>query len=47
MIVGAGTISWDLWEATLGHDTGASVLYSVGKWWFDDLQKENRATYNR
>lgn len=44
---GAGKITRDLREAILGHDTGISGRYTVGKTWGPDLLKEARAAYKR
>ena len=47
MAEGAGKISRDLREAILGHDTGVSGRYNVGKTWGPELLKEARAQYKR
>ena len=44
---GAGKITRDLREAILGHDTGVSGRYNVGKTWGSELLKEARAQYKR
>ena len=44
---GAGKITRDLREAILGHDTGVSGRYNVGKAWGPDLLKEARMAYKR
>ena len=47
MAEGAGKITRDLREAILGHDTGVSGRYNVGKTWGPDLLKEARMAYKR
>ncbi len=44
---GAGKMTRDLREAILGHDTGVSGRYNVGKPWGAELLKEARAQYKR
>ncbi len=47
MAEGAGKITRDLREAILGHGTGVSGRYNVGKTWGPDLLKEARMAYKR
>ncbi|EQD50579.1 integrase/recombinase, partial [mine drainage metagenome] len=44
---GAGKMARDLREAILGHDTGISGRYNVGKPWGEEILKEARAQYKR
>ncbi len=47
MAEGAGKMTRDLREAILGHDTGVSGRYNVGKPWGTEVLKEARAQYKR
>ena len=47
MAEGAGKMTRDLREAILGHDTGVSGRYNVGKPWGPEVLKEARAQYKR
>ena len=47
MTEGAGKMTRDLREAILGHDTGVSGRYNIGKPWGPELLKEARAQYKR
>ena len=47
MAEGAGRMTRDLREAILGHDTGVSGRYNIGKPWGPELLKEARAQYKR